>query len=280
MKTQFRKFWYTGTTYCIKYFLFLKVKNVTQTLLQGFLVLTIFISGDIKQTEVWTALWESAKRPWKRKRSLGESWKRARSSSLLWERTRSSDESCERIGSSDKSREKTRSSLSNERRKEVMGEDKKLRLLIGEDKKLWLRYGRGQEAQVSSLGRGQEAQLSQEAQVSHAREISSGESWRGHEARVSHERKQEAQMSHGRGEGAQVNHMRRQDGCHRREHKAPVSHSRGQEEGGATGEDKKLRWVVERTRRSVEKDPDRGQEDQQRLWEMRRGSAGVNKPCR
>jgi hypothetical protein len=39
---------------------------------------------------------------------------------------------------------------------------------------------------------------------------SSGESWRGHEARVSHEREQEAQMSHGRGAGAQVNHMRRQ----------------------------------------------------------------------
>jgi hypothetical protein len=34
------------------------------------------------------------------------------------------------------------------------------------------------------------------------------------------------------------------------------------------------------TRRSVEKDYGRGQEDQLRSWEMRRGSAGVNKPCR
>jgi hypothetical protein len=46
------------------------------------------------------------------------------------------------------------------------------------------------------------------------------------------------------------------------------------------GEDKKLKLVVERTRRSVEKDRGRGQEDQQRLWEMRRGSAGANKPCK
>jgi hypothetical protein len=37
-----------------------------------------------------------------------------------------------------------------------------------------------------------------------------GESWRGHEARVSHGTGQEAQMSHVRGEGALVSHKRGQ----------------------------------------------------------------------
>jgi hypothetical protein len=48
-----------------------------------------------------------------------------------------------------------------------------------------------------------------------------------------------------------VNHMRRQDGCHRREHKAPVSHRRGQEKGGGgvMGEDKQLKLVVEKDKK-------------------------------
>jgi hypothetical protein len=41
------------------------------------------------------------------------------------------------------------------------------------------------------------------------------------------------------------------------------------------GENIKLRWVEERTRRSVEKDHDRGREDQLRSSEKRRASSEV-----